>query len=304
MLKLSHTRSPQLVIGTGDNRSVRVSSIAISEGVAERFKDIASDTFSFVNNGNKVDWSIEAEIDNESFLVLDDLNTLGDTPRVDREPLMCCLQTGFSRFQTSEVKDIKFSRVFFYAVYLELDGGDDCILIKKSNPTKYMKKGRFYTFAGDELEMVEQNILSFENDFDFMLVRGELYVFSQAAFSMMFRGQKDLSERSNKWVTDLSNQIDIDPDTVKNLKKKVESNSFSARKIESILSRGHLIRKNVNDLQPLMSEHGLDYSDFIHNGKIKCDMDKVSELLGFLNEDLFTGSISSTNFIASRKTLH
>ena len=77
-------------------------------------------------------------------------------------------------------------------------------------------------------------------------------------------------------------------------------NSRFARRLRVIYERGHLQGVTLDRLRQEITRHGLDEVDFVRDGHLIANNPEM--FLRILNEDLFTGGLSDTQYQAERKT--
>ncbi|MDO8394905.1 MAG: hypothetical protein Q7T31_11030, partial [Dietzia sp.] len=105
-----------------------------------------------------------------------------------------------------------------------------------------------------------------------------------------------------EWITILAASVPMESVSQDLLETRVKRDSRLKARLEAIVRRDHLSSVSSSDLRLAMEENELDPDRLMGvGGKLRFEVDDIPQVLYFLNEDLFTGSLSKTGFRADKK---
>jgi len=123
---------------------------------------------------------------------------------------------------------------------------------------------------------------------------------SENSFEMLFREAPELTARLPRYVESVAAALPFAEGAGEALADACARNSRFARRLRSIHERGHLQGVTLDRLRHEITRHGLREEDYVRDGHLVADNPEM--LLRILNEDLFTGGLSDTQYQAERKT--
>jgi hypothetical protein len=191
--------------------------------------------------------------------------------------------------------------LWFYAAVVGDEPERRAAFVRKADPHKSAKAGRFFSALGEVLSKIDEPVFMLEHRFDLVVVEGGLAVLNPVAFETLFRGAPGLEKRIPRWAEAISDHLPIAGDGADRLVAAATRNSRLARRLRSIAERGHLANVTIDRLREEIKAQGLDEAELIEDGELVVDEEDPSTLLRLLNEDLFIGGLSGTAFAADRK---
>jgi hypothetical protein len=192
--------------------------------------------------------------------------------------------------------------LWFYAAVVGDEPERRTAFVRKADPHKFAKAGRFFLTFGEALSKIDEPVFMLEHRFDLLIVEeGGLAVINPVAFEMLFRGAPELAKRIPHWAQAISDHLPIAGDGVDRLVEAAARDVRLARRLKSIAESGHLENVTMDRLRKEIKAQGLDKAGLIENGALVIDAEDPSTLLRLLNEDLFVGGLSGIAYAADRK---
>lgn len=304
-------------VGKRSGESLRLFKINIDEKVASSFREIARS----VTEGGQAsrgllerepeEWSPEAQITPETYLECS-IEGVGDSPHITKKKNIS-LNSANEKFlsliqhpETFELLDPKKMKPENLSIYGFTIGGsaDRIAFVRKLNPRRGLSSGKWFGFFSDTINRIDEPIFAFDNEIDLICVADRLVILKQSAFYALFRNNKGLHLLVDKWAQSLKSEIkcDIEEETLKKIKDKANSDSRIRQRLEAITERGHLGELSVDQIKNAMADCAMEEEDYFDSdGLLKVSDENIAELLYFLNEDLYSGSISGEAFRADKK---
>jgi hypothetical protein len=193
------------------------------------------------------------------------------------------------------------SQLWFYAAVVGDEPERRAAFVRKADPHRSAKAGRFFTALGEVLSKIDEPVFVLEHRFDLVVVEGGLAVINPVAFETLFRSAPELANRIPYWAEAISDHLPIAGDGADRLVAAATQNSRLARRLRSISERGHLQNVTIDRLREEIKAQGLDEARLIEDGALVVYEEDPSTLLRLLNEDLFIGGLSGTQYAADRK---
>lgn len=292
-----------LVVGWTSGRSLKLRQVLLSQDVAAAFRDVVQKATSQLAQREPAAWTPDADLSPETYLVLD-ADQVGDSPNLASEHSGQKFLSVLGRAERLEEINPKYlpaGDLSFYAIVVG-QAGERAVFIRRSNPRRGLKRGRIYSTLSDTLQRVEDPIFAFDEWVDLVSFRGKLGIFSQTVFSAFFRDQETLAKKIPEWIASLAASVPMESDSRDLLETRVKKDSRLKARLEAIVRRDHLSSVSSSDLRLAMEEHELDPDRLMDaTGSLRFELDDIPQVLYFLNEDLFTGSLSKVGFRADKK---
>ena len=198
--------------------------------------------------------------------------------------------------------DLPVGDLSFYAVVIGDIAGSRAVFLRRSNPRRGLKRGRIYSLLADTLQRIEEPIFAFDEWMDLVAVGKDVFVLSQTVFAALFRDQDALAQQVPQWTTDLIAAVPIEAAGRQRLEECAQRDSRIRARLEAIVRRGHLASVSKEVLREAMQSAELDADSLINaDGEFLLEEEDIASVLYFLNEDLFSGSLTQTNFRADKK---
>lgn len=293
-----------LVVGWSVGKKTRLRQVAIGGEVAEAFRGAITTSLADLAHREEQAWAPDADLSPETYLVIPEAD-LGSAPSLSSEhdgTTFAAALGGSSMLPALPASDLPAGDLSFYALTVGNVPGERVTFLRRSNPRRGLKRGRIYTYLSDTLQRVEEPIFAFDEYFDLVFVPGHVAILSQTVFAAMFRDQDVLKAQVPTWADDLQSSIPIDDDGRQRLINRALRDSRLRARLEAVVRRGHLATVPAATMKTAMSEAGLDPDVLMDaSGKLVLAEDDIPQVLYFLNEDLFSGALTSTGFRADKK---
>ncbi|WP_300908220.1 hypothetical protein [Corynebacterium stationis] len=288
-------------VGWQSGKSYNLRQVGLHKSIASNFLEIANQTAQNLVIREEETWSPEADLTPETYLVCD-IDSVGDEPKITHQPNDLFLPTLLNAelLERVSAKDIPNRSLALYGFTIG-EGEDRTVFIRKSNPRRGLGRGKFFGVYNDIIRRELDPVLAFDDLIDLVVVRDKLIVLSQTAFAMFFRDNNALVQLVPKWSQVISQHVPFGGDSLNLIEERAQRDSRQRQRLESIATRGHLKGQTISDFETAMKECGLDPLKYIQGDQIIVQQDDVPQILYFLNEDLFAGSISKTNFRVDKK---
>lgn len=187
-----------------------------------------------------------------------------------------------------------------YALLIGNDPASRAIFVRKRNPVSLVTKSLVAIFD-DTLTRVTSPILTFDSEFDVVLLRDDMWILNQKNFEVLFKESEAVLEHTSEWADRLSDVVPMADGGKEWLTSRLRQNSVMRRKVQSILRSSYLSRLKPTALRAKMTVHGLNPRHLMEEDRLIFDKTTERDLLLLLNEDLWTGDFSGTHYAAARK---
>lgn len=293
-----------LAVGWVSGKRTKIRQVAVGHEVAAAFRDVANNTINDLGSREGEDWAPDADLSVETYLTID-ANEVGTAPILGNEhgnlSLLAALQFA-ETLPDLKPNDLPVGDLSFYAVVIGDIAGSRAVFLRRSNPRRGLKRGRIYSLLADTLQRIEEPIFAFDEWMDLVAVGKDVFVLSQTVFAALFRDQDALAQQVPQWTTDLIAAVPIEAAGRQRLEECAQRDSRIRARLEAIVRRGHLASVSKEVLREAMQSVELDADSLINaDGEFLLEEEDIASVLYFLNEDLFSGSLTQTNFRADKK---
>jgi hypothetical protein len=192
-------------------------------------------------------------------------------------------------------------QLWFYAAVVGDEPERRTAFVRKVDPHKTARAGRFFTVFGEVLSKIEEPVFMMEHRFDLVVMEHGLAVINPVAFETLFRGTPELVSRIPHWAQAISDHLPIARDGADLLVAAAERDYRLARRLRSIFECGYLANVTIDRLRQEIKAQGLDEDRLIEGEALIIDEEDPGMVLRLLNEDLFVGGLSGTRYAADRK---
>lgn len=191
--------------------------------------------------------------------------------------------------------------LLFYAMVTGT-GDRRLIFLRKQNPKRAADK-RVITFFSNRLEKIEEPVFIFDEGVDLVFdAEMNISILSLGVFNLLFKSTPEMLERIPAQVQEIAARLPMSNATVEFLGARAATDTRIRRRLQSIISREHLINVDLPALRAEIERQGMRPDEFIKYGKLDVDRADVADILKILNEDLFTGGLSGEHFEVARKS--
>lgn len=191
--------------------------------------------------------------------------------------------------------------LLFYAMVAGI-GDNRVVFLRKQNP-KYAADRRMITFFSNRLERIADPVFIFDEDVDLVFdSQMNISILSLGVFNLLFKSTPEMLRRIPSQVEEIAARLPMSHSTIEFLSTRARTDTRMRRRLESIVSRGHLINVTVDALRAEIERQGMRPDEFIKDGELEVNRAGVPEILKILNEDLFTGGLSGERFEVARKS--
>ncbi len=293
-----------LVVAWPSNKKIKLRQVAISSEIASAFRGVIDSAMFELNQREGQVWAPDADLSPETFLTISEAD-LGSAPALAAEHGEQTLFGALKSAESLPVMDpegLPAGDLTFYALVVGDSIGSRHVFLRRSNPRRGLKRGRIYSMLSDTLQRIEEPIFAFDEWVDLICIEEEIHILSQTVFAALFRGQDALTEQVPRWTEELKKVVSLADEGRSRLEAKAQRDSRIRARLEAIVHRGHLESVTEEVLRSAMAESGLDASRLINSsGEFLLEEEDIPQVLYFLNEDLFSGSITKVGFRADKK---
>jgi hypothetical protein len=302
--EIDRNGSLTLVVGWKSGQNMKLRQLTIGSAVEVAFRAVIASTLADLAGREAAAWSPEADLSPETYLVISK-SDLGPSPTLAAEHNNQTLADALLAAENLESllpAHIPASDLAFYALVVGSVPGHRSAFLRRNNPRRGLKHGRIYTFLSDSLERIQEPIFAFDQFIDLVFFGDQVCILSQAVFAAIFRDQDTLAAQVPAWATDLQQHVPITDDGRDRLTQRALRDSRLRARLESIVRRAHLPTVSQDTIRQAMLDTGMDPEMYIDaDGRLTFADTDIPQILYFLNEDLFTGSLTKTGFRADKK---
>lgn len=293
-----------LVIGWRVGRNLKLRRIELAQEVDAEIRKSARLALEDLAQREPEDWTPDADLAPETVLVVPvNDEYIGKSPTLGREHKGSFLDTLAQAHLLDRLVPAKIpaGEAAFYAIVLG-EPDDPTVLIRRSNPQRGLKGGKLLGVLGDKLTRVTDPVFAFDDKVDLVLSGNQLYVLSQTVFAAFFRDQQHLAAKIPAWADTLKKHVDMSDQAKGALVDRAAKDTRLKTRLEAIVTRNHLEDVSTETLRSAMTQCDLDSETLINeDGVLNFDSEDVPTILKFLNEDLFSGSLTNSPFTANKK---
>lgn len=281
-----------LGVGWRERNTIDGGRVGITNHIAERFRAIAvSHVESLLNRAPRT-FTPEADLEpREEYLV-------ADLAELDEDEPVTNLLDGLELRDPISIRDLPKRSLLFYAFVFP----QQATFLRKLNPYQTAKTGKVWTRLGDTLTEIQDPLFSFDSRVDLAITNEEILISNATAFELLFKEANYFRRHIDSWVQAISDYLPITAGSGQILIQGCSTNTRLRRRLESIHRRGHLRDIPIAAVQSQAEEQGLDPEGFIQNGELDLHDVPIDDVLKLLNEDLFIGPFSGTQFAVDRKS--
>jgi hypothetical protein len=283
-----------LVVAWRSGRNAQVRTVRAAGAVIQTLREYATQSLALVDGSGRA-YNPDDEQDDECPYLYADREDLLDTA------LLHQIERGAS-LQLATAGEVRSRRLVLYALLIGNDPGSRTVFIRKTNPVSLATKGMVAIFD-DTLYRVEQPVFAFDTFFDVILPREAVWILSQRNFEALFTESEAVLAKTEKWADELGRHVPISREAQEWLAGRLRRNSVMRRKVQSILRSRYLDKLTIEELRRHMPEHGLDPEQLIADGRLVINKDTERSVLLLLNEDLWRGDFSGSEYAAARKSV-
>lgn len=293
-----------LTVGWRTGRKLRLKQMLLGERVTNEFKQVVAGTLDNLAQRDSEIWTPDADLTPETYLTLTTAQ-LGAAPVLATEHGELTLSQALLAPEALPLLDpheLPAANLELYAITVGDIPGERTAFLRRNNPRRGLRAGRIYTSYRDVLQNIDDPVFGFDRDIDLVFLGDQVHVLSQATFAALFRDQEALAGQIPSWTAVLGDHVPLEAAGRDRLNQRALRDSRIARRLESIVTRGHLADVSIDELRDKMTEVGLDPDAHLDsNGQLSLEDEHISTVLNFLNEDLFYGVITQIGFRADRK---
>ena len=179
-----------LSVGWKSGSKVKLGRVPMTTDVADAFREGIAAVAANVVEREAEPWSPDADVTPETYLVAA-RSSLGGAPIMtgipfDAEDLPSALKLA-SELHELHPNELPTADLSFYAVTVGDDPEDRTVFLRRSNPRRGLRRGKWFTSFGDALAKIDDPIFSFDDDADLIFQGDAVFVLSQTAFAMLFQ---------------------------------------------------------------------------------------------------------------------
>jgi len=293
-----------LSVGWRSGTKTKLARVPMVEEVADEFRDVLEDVSRELANREAEDWAPDAEVTPETYLVAS-RESLGDAPLLASQLAAARLPDALesaSDLPRLDAAQLPAADLSFYSLTSGDDPGDRTVFLRRSNPRRGLRRGKWFTSLSDSLTRVEEPIFGFDDQVDLVFQDAHVFVLSQTAFASLFRSNDELAAQVPHWVDTLREHVPMTKKAGKRLRARTLRDSRLKRRLEAITTRGHLQDLDPSELRTVMEQLELDPDRLLDSkNRLKFEEEDIPEVLQFLNEDLFYGALTQSGFRADKK---
>lgn len=299
------TEALTLVVGWKSGPKTKLGRVPLTEEVADAFRASLTDVVDNMEEREAERWAPDADVTPETYLVAS-RETLGDKPELSALPFSAD-DLAAALMLASDVPELRADQLpaadlSFYAVVIGDDAEDRTVFLRRANPRRGLRRGKWFTSFADALVKVDDPIFSFDDQVDLIFQDDVVLILSQTAFAMLFRSNEELTAQVPRWVKALEAHVPITKKGAKRLQVRALRDSRIKRRLEAIVTRGHLEDVSAEHLRAEMEALELNADALLNNkDRLTLEDEDIPEVLQFLNEDLFYGALTKEGFRADKK---
>lgn len=185
--------------------------------------------------------------------------------------------------------------LYVYAVVSVTKAGR-VAMIKKKNPTKRARAGKWLVLASDELRRLDEDPWELDPLFDFVVSADGGFALNTTFLEQLFADSDALLAKVTPWVAGIGKHLPMSAESRDLLIARCNASSRLRRRLRAIALRGHLDRVTVPAVRKHVKAMGLDPALYMQGKQLLVDDTTVEELLRILNEDLTTGGLTGDPF--------
>ena len=270
--------------------------IEIAGDVAKSFHDYVS----VCDAGWKSDYASLARYDVDAEYEKDSPANLMANDDIPDQDLLAVLRSAHVQDVVTG-EDLNEHKPFLYAVTTCDEDGSYRTYVRASSPVKFPRHS-LKGFVTDSFDRMEEPIVVFDGNFDFILCATEVVVLNSPNFERLVNSDAAALHQASRWTKELGRLIPIAESGASALEAYLANNMYGRRKFQSIRSKPHMQSVTTTQLTDALVKHHLDPEDYLKDGKLDITASNVKTILNLLNEDIFAGEFSGAEYAAARKS--
>lgn len=284
-----------LIVAWRSGRNAIGRTVKAGGTVTETLRGYAAESLRYIGDGDGREYNPDDEQEEECAYLYAGHDELLDTAMLDE------IEKGAS-LPLATIDEVRDRRLALYGLLIGNDPNSRTVFIRKTNPVSLATKGLVAIFD-QTLYRIEQPILAFDNNFDVIISGDAVWILSQRNFEALFKESEAVLAKAEKWVDELGKHLPISQDAKSWLGARLRQNSVMRRKVQSILRSPYLAKLTIEELRRRMPEHGLNPDELIVDDMLVFNRETEKSALLLLNEDLWTGDFSGSQYAATRKSV-
>lgn len=220
-----------------------------------------------------------------------------DSPVIEVNALTLDLLDNSSALNLIDRTDLKQQTFLMYALTVGSGSTGRMSFVKQQNPYKSAQLGQILTQFGDGLRKISDKVLTFATDFDMVVTDDYVAVLRPAAFEKLFREIDSLRDRIPTWSSAAISALPLSDESAQLIQQIALSSNRVATQLRGMNERGYLTKQyRIADLELQMKKADLDCERLIVDGKLKLAERDVPLILRLVDEKLYRGWHSSTQW--------
>jgi hypothetical protein len=282
-----------LLVAWRQSGSLGSGEIRIADDVAEHLRDAAHRTLERLDQAELVAYTPEIVLDDGQALFVTDDDLVAESPFTSavlpEEPPTLL-----------NARSLPERALLLYALNAEAEQGP-VAFVRKKNPHPVARPGRIVALLGNALAQVDRPVFTLDPEFDMVVSRRGVIALNQNAFELLFRETDAVLANIPDWVGGIAQHLPLAGNGAEVLAEKARANSRLRRRLRAIHDRGHLRDVDIEMVRRHVREVGLSEDDLIAGDQLLVDETDPMTLLYLLNEDFFTGGLTTAGFRSERK---
>lgn len=283
-----------LLVAWRSGRSLEFGEIRIADAVADHLREAAARTLESMQEAELVAYTPEIVLDDGQALFVTDDELVAESPFTaavlpDQPPGLL------------NARSLPDRALLLYALTFDTEQGP-VAFVRKKNPHPVARPGRMYALLGNTLAEVDRPVFTLDPEFDMIVGKDGVIALDQNAFELLFHETDAVLARIPDWVSGIADHMPLAGDGAEVLAEKARSNSRLRRRLRAINDRGHLQDVDIATVRNHIRAVGLDEESLISDDELIVDEADPMTLLYLLNEDFFTGGLTTTGFRSERKS--
>jgi hypothetical protein len=282
-----------LLVAWRQGRSLESGEIRIADDVADHLRAAAHRTLERLQAAELVPYTPEIVLEDDQALYVTDDDLVAESPFtaavLPEEPPTLL-----------NARSLPERALLLYALSADTNQGP-VALVRKKNPHPVARPGRIYALLGNTLSEVDRPVFTLDPEFDLLISASGVIALDQNAFELLFRETDAVLARIPEWVAGIADHLPLAGNGAEVLAEKARGNSRLRRRLRAIHERGHLRDIDIEAVRAHIREVGLSEDELVAGDELVVDEADPMTLLYLLNEDFFTGGLTTTGFRSERK---
>lgn len=203
--------------------------------------------------------------------------------------------------------DIKSKQFTFYVVAAKTDNDEDIYLVKRQRGFKVAVKGRIFTRYADGLQRLDDPIFGLAYDFDFIIFKDFIFVWSVDSFYSLFMDVEELQKSIPAFVESITIGlgITVSPAALIYVSQSAEGSIRKAQQVRRIAGSGWLHMVNSENLVKAINELDAEtHAIKIDNEGVTFEPEDVDIFLSIVEQRIYRGKFDGkTRQSQASKTL-